>query len=160
MANYAAKLRSLATVNLAILAIRLIQFFFAGMILGLMGYFIHQELKAGKSATSPYCFVLVVAIVTIITHFVYCFSFYHKLTFLWDLALATGWLISFFWVLNYVQPLPCTWSAFNPFGSDHCAQVRAVLIIQIVISVLWYITGAIGLIYMIRISRKPRDDIV
>jgi hypothetical protein len=157
MANYTAKLRSLATVNLAILAIRLIQFFFAGMVMGLMAFFIQQEIKAGQDASSPYCFVLVVAVVTIITHFIYCFSFYHKLTFLWDLALATGWLISFFWVLNFVQPLPCSWSAFNPFGEDHCSQQRAVLVIQIVISVLWYITGAIGLTSLIRINRKGSD---
>lgn len=158
--DYRAKLRSLATVNLAVLAIRLIQFFFAGMELGLMAYFIQQELSVGDEASSPYCFVLVIAVVNIITHFIYCFSFYHKLTFLWDLAIATGWLISFFWMLNYVQPLSCGWSAFNPFGDDHCSQQRAVLVIQIVISVLWYLTGLIGLVELIKYNRKGVDEIV
>lgn len=148
------KFKSLASTNLAVLALRLVQFFFAGMEVGLMGYFIKDQTSAGKSASSPYCFVTVVGVITMLTQFIYCFNIYHVHLFLWDACLATAWLLSFFWLLNAESPISCSWSAFNPFGSDHCGQIRAVLVIQIVLAVLWYLTALLGLWTLIKARRK------
>lgn len=152
----ALKLKSLATTNLAVLCLRLVQFFFAGMEVGLMGYFIKNQLAEDKDPSSPYVFVLVVGVFTMITQFVYCFAFYHSYVWLWDVAVGTGWIISFFWLLNAANPIPCDWSAFNPFGSSHCGQVRAVLVIQIVLACLWYLTAACGLWTLFKNKKKLR----
>lgn len=151
-----AKFKSLTNINLLILAIRLVQFFFAGMEVGLMGYYIKQELDGGDEASSPFCFMLVVGVMTMIMQFVYCFEFYLEHMFLLDLTVATFWIISFFWMLNYLNPLPCGWGAFNPFGSNHCGQSRAVLIIAIVLSVMWYGTAAMGVFNFFKRKKKTR----
>lgn len=150
------KLKSLATTNLAVLCLRLVQFFFAGMEVGLMGYFIKNQLEDGKDASSPCVFILVVGVFTMITQFTYCFAFYHSYVWLWDAAIATGWLISFFWYYNFVKPIDCEWKAFNPFGADHCGQIRAVLVIQLVIACLWYLTAALGLWTLFKNKKKAR----
>ena len=149
-------MKSLATTNLAILSLRLIQFFFAGVVVGIMGFFIKQQIIVGLLASSPYIFVLVVGVVTMLTQFIYCFSVRLLLAFAWDGALATGWLISFFWLLNFVQPLPCGWNAFNPFGSSQCGQTRSVLVIQIVLAILWYLTAVVGLFDYVKASRAKK----
>lgn len=138
------RLTSLASTNLFVLAIRLVQFFFSGVVLGVMSYYINLQLTSGYKASSPFIFVLVVAAFAIFTQFGYCFSYNHRLFFLWDLFLAVFWILSFFWLLNSVSnDLYCGWGSFNPFGGDRCAQTRSVLIIQIVQTILWAITGFI-----------------
>lgn len=140
------RLTSLASTNLFVLAIRLVQFFFSGVVLGVMAYYINLQLTSGYKASSPYIFVLVVAAFAMLTQFAYCFSYNHNLFFLWDWFLAVFWILSFFWLLNFVSDdLYCGWSSFNPFGGDRCAQTRSVLIIQIIETILWAITGAIQL---------------
>lgn len=157
MANNFAKLKSLASTNLFILALRLVQFFFAGMEVGLMGFYIKSEIDVGESASSPFVFVLVIGVVVMMTQFAYCFTFTHPHLYFWDMALATAWIVSFFWLLNFEQPtLNCSWSAFNPFGADHCGQTRAVLIIQIVLGCLWYLTAGIGLFTLFQNSRARK----
>lgn len=137
-------LTALASTNLFVLAIRLVQFFFSGVVLGVIASYIDLQLKAGDDASSPYIFILTVAAISMATQFGYCFSYQHKLFFLWDLFLAVFWILSFFWLLNFVSgSLTCSWTAFNPFGSDKCAQTRSVLVIQIVLTLLWTITGLI-----------------
>lgn len=138
------KLTALASTNLFVLAIRLVQFFFAGVVLGVMAYYIDTQLAAKTDASSPYIFALVVAAFSMFTQFAYCFSYQHKLFFLWDLFIGVFWILSFFWLLNFVSgSLTCGWGAFNPFGADKCAQTRAVLVIQIILTVLWIATAAI-----------------
>lgn len=136
-------LSALASANLFVVAIRLVQFFFTGVVLGIMAYYIHLELSLKESASSPFCFTLVVAIVSMITQFAYCVWAEHRLLWLWDVCNGIGWLLSFFWLLNFVgSELTCSWKAFNPFGSDRCAQTRSVLVIQIIVAILWFLTGA------------------
>ncbi|CAN6645834.1 hypothetical protein TRVA0_021S01244 [Trichomonascus vanleenenianus] len=151
-----AKLKSLATTNLAVLCLRLVQFFFAGVEVGIMGYYIKLQLSNGDKASSPYIFVLVVGVFTMLTQFIYCFNYYHRMTFLWDAAVATGWLLSFFWLLNYVSPLACGWSSFNPFGSDKCGQTRSVLTMEIILAVLWFFTAFLGLLDLFKARRKAK----
>lgn len=137
-------LTSLASTNLFVLALRLVQFFFSGVVLGVMAYYISTQLSAGQDASSPFIFVLAVACFSMATQFAYCFSYQHKLFFLWDFFIAIFWILSFFWLLNSVSPsLTCGWGAFNPFGSDRCSQTRSVLVIQIILTVLWAVSGAI-----------------
>lgn len=138
------KLTALASTNLFVLALRLVQFFFSGVVLGIMAYYINTQIQDGDSASSPYVFTLVVSAFAMLTQFMYCFSYQHRLFFLWDIFLAVFWILSFFWLLNYVNPnLTCKWGSFNPFGSDRCAQTRSVLVLQIVQTALWALSGAI-----------------
>lgn len=137
-------MQSLASTNLAVLMLRLMQFFFAGMITGIMAYFIKNQHKAGMTASSPYVFVLVVGVTTMFTQFVYCISLQILVLFFWDAAIATGWIVSMFWLLNFENPMPCGWNAFNPFGSSQCGQIRAVLAFQIVSACLWYLSALVG----------------
>ena len=140
------RLTSLASTNLFVLALRLVQFFFSGVVLGVMAYYINMQIKAvpAEKASSPFIFVLVVATFSMMTQFMYCFSYQHRLFFLWDAALSVGWILSFFWLLNFVSSsLDYGWGAFNPFGSDRCSQTRSVLVIQIILCVLWAVTAAI-----------------
>lgn len=150
---YIARLKSFATTNLAILALRLIQFFFAGVEVGVVAYWIKTQRDNGMDASSPYVFTLVVGVGTIVTQFIYCFNTTHRLLFLWDVCIGVAWILAFFWMLNFVSPLSCAWSAFNPFGADHCGQVRAELVLQIVLCVLWFLTGLIG---FVSLFRRPR----
>lgn len=137
------RLSELASTNLFVLALRLIQFFFSGVVLGIMAYYIDLQRKQGRSASSPFVFSLVVAIISMATQFLYCFSYEHNFFWLWDEGNAIAWLLAFFWLLNFVGgSLPCGWSSFNPFGSDRCAQTRSVLVIQIIMAVSWVVTGA------------------
>jgi hypothetical protein len=154
---YVARLRSLATTNLAVLVLRLIQFFFAGMEVGIIAYWIKTQRANGLDASSPYVFTLVVGVGTMLTQFLYCFDRTHRLLCLWDVCIGVAWILSFFWLLNFVSPLSCAWSAFNPFGTDHCGQVRAVLVIQIVLCVLWLLTALIGLVGLFR---GPRGEAI
>lgn len=138
------KLTSLASTNLFVLAIRLVQIFFEGVVLGVIADYISIQLSEGLSASSPYVFTVVVSCFSILTQFAYCFSYQHKLFFMWDAVIAVFWIMSFFWLLNMVGDyLSCGWSSFNPFGADRCSQTRSVLIIQIVLTILWAITSAI-----------------
>lgn len=138
------RLRSLASTNLLILAIRLVQFFFAGVVLGIMAYYIDTQRSDGEKASSPYVFSLVVVITALLTQIIYCFNYQHRLFFLWDIAIAIAILLSFFWFLNSAQQyLECGWSSFNPFGSDRCSQTRSVFVMQIILAILWFLTGAI-----------------
>jgi hypothetical protein len=148
------KLRSLASTNLFILALRLIQFFFGGVVMGIMAYYIDIQLKAGLKAPSPYVFSLVVALSALFTQIIYCFSFEMKKAFVWDVAVGIGFLLSFFWFLNFAGGyLSCGWSSFNPFGSDRCAQTRSVFILQIILAILWFLTGLLQAIDFIRARR-------
>lgn len=138
------RLTALASTNLFVLAIRLVQFFFSGVVLGVMAYYIELQRDAGETPESPFIFTLAVSVFAILTQFIYCFSYQHRLYFLWDICIAIAILLSFFWLLNAVDDsLTCGWSSFNPFGSDRCAQTRSILIIQIVLAILWAITGLI-----------------
>lgn len=153
MGRFDGVIRTLATTNLIILILRLVQVFFAGIVLGIMANFIKDQKNNGDSASSPYVFDLVVATASILTQIIYCFNFYHRLVCLWDICLAVGWLLSMFWLLNKENPISCSWSAFNPFGTNSCGQIRGVLISQIVEAVVWFITGAVGVIAIIRANR-------
>lgn len=138
-------IRSLATVNLFVLSIRLVQIFFEGVVLGIMAYYIQLLNDANSSIPSSFTFLLVACVFAIITQFIYCFKYTHNLYFLWDFAIALGFLIGFFWLYDYVKDtLPCGWGAFNPFGSDRCAQTRSVLVICIILACLWLGTSIIN----------------
>lgn len=157
--QYFFRLKSLATANLFILAIRLVQVFFAGCVTGIMAYYIKLNTGSGEKAPSPFVFSLVVAVSAIVTQLIYCFSFYHRLTFLWDAAVGCGFIISMFWNLNYVSPLSCKWGAFNPFGTDRCAQTRSVLVMQIILAIMWFITSFIGAFQLWRLSKAPAQKL-
>lgn len=136
--------QSLASTNLAVLMLRLMQFFFAGVVTGIMAYFIKTQKNAGTSPANSYTFSLVVGVTTMFTQFLYCANLQLLVLFFWDAAIATGWILAMFWLRDYESPLPCAWSAFNPFGSSHCGQVRAVMAFQIVSGCLWYLSAAVG----------------
>lgn len=138
-------IKSLATVNLFVLAVRLVQLFFAGVILGIMAYFINLENQAKSRVTRSFIFSLVTPIFSIITQFNYLIDYDYFLFFVWDFAICLGYLISFFWLYDTVQDyLTCKWGSFNPFGNDRCAQVRSVMVMQIIESVLWLTTSVIA----------------
>lgn len=148
-------IRSLATINLFVLAIRLVQVFFAGCVLGIMAYYI--SLLNQQSAHVPYSFTfaLVVPCFAILTQFIYCFRFNHKLYFIWDFCIGIGFLLSFFWFFDGVRgSLSCSWGAFNPFGTDRCAQTRSVFVMQIILTVLWMVTSIITVFADWRSKRK------
>lgn len=148
------KLRALASTNLFILATRLVQFFFAGVVMGIMAYYIDQQRKEGLKASSPYVFSLFVTITAMLTQIIYCFNIQGNLFYLWDGALGVAFLLSFFWYLNFAGGyLTCKWTAFNPFGSDRCGQIRAVFIIQIILAILWFFTGTLQAIALFRSRR-------
>lgn len=149
--------RSLATTNLFVLAIRLVQVFFAGVILGIMAYYISLLSKDKAYIPSSFTFSLVVPVFAIVTQFVYCFKFDHYLYFIWDLAIGLGFLISFFWLHDYVRDqLTCGWGSFNPFGSDRCAQTRSVFVMQIILAVLWAATSVLQAFAVWRAKRQIR----
>ncbi|VVT51597.1 uncharacterized protein SAPINGB_P003149 [Magnusiomyces paraingens] len=150
-------IRSLATINLFVLAIRLVQIFFAGVILGIMAYYLNILHNDKTHIPSSFIFALVVPVFAILTQFIYCFRFEHHLYFLWDLAIGLGFLISFFWFHDTVSDqLSCGWGAFNPFGSDRCAQTRSVFVMEIILTVLWIATAAIQAFGIWRTKRQIR----
>jgi hypothetical protein len=150
------KVKSLATTNLLILIFRLVQFFFAGVVCGIVAWYIHQQTTPTGSASSPYVFSIIVAIATILTQFIYCIDFSHRLVFLWDLVLGYTWIMAFVWLLDSSRPLPCGWSAFDPFGNAGCGKIRGVLIFQIVLACMWIITAIVGFVALIQHKRRSK----
>lgn len=138
------QLSALASTNLFVLALRLVQFFFSGVVLGVLAYYIDIQRSNHEKSSSPYVFSLVVATISMLTQFLYCFTYEHQLYFLWDLCNAVGWLLAFFWLLDFVgDGLTCGWGAFNPFGGDRCSQTRSVLVMQIIVAVMWFVTSGV-----------------
>lgn len=138
-------IRKLTTVNLFIFAIRLVQIFFEGVVVGILSYYSNLFRISQSKVPSHFIFALVVSVFAILTQFIYCFNYEHKLYFLWDLCVAVGFVVSFFWLYDGVESsLTCKWGAFNPFGSDRCAQTRSVFVMEIILAVLWLVTAVVG----------------
>lgn len=137
--------RRLTTVNLFIFAIRLVQVFFEGVIVGILSYYVTLFRQSGQHVPSHFTFSLVVGVFAILTQVIYCFNYEHKLYFLWDLGTCVGFVVSFFWFYDGVEgSLTCKWGAFNPFGADRCAQTRSVFVMQIILASLWFFTALMG----------------
>lgn len=147
--------RRLTTVNLFVFVIRLVQSFFAGVVTGIMAYYIHLLKLAHQTVPAHFIFALVVPVFALTTQIIYCLEYEHNLYFLWDLCTAIGFLLSFFWFYDGVRStLTCGWGAFNPFGADRCAQTRSVLVMQIILASLWLCTALMGAYSRIRNKKE------
>lgn len=138
-------IRKITTVNLFIFVVRLVQIFFEGVTVGILAYFIQLFHQNNQRVPSHFVFSLVAGVFAILTQIIYCFRYEHKLYFLWDLGVAVGFVVSFFWFYDGVGgQLTCKWGSFNPFTADRCVQTRSVFIMQIILAVLWLFTSLMG----------------
>lgn len=155
------KFNHLATTNIFVLAIRLVQIFFSGCILGIMAYYISQQNSRKEKVPRSFVFSLIVPIFSILTQFNYILDYNYYLFFLWDFAISMGYLISFFWLFDKVEDyLPCKWGAFNPFGTDRCAQTRSVLVMQIIETVLWFTTAVFAAFQVYRTKKTMTEKVM
>ncbi len=144
------------SVNIYVLFLRFIQFFFAGMIIGVCAYYIKVCRKYHQSIPMGVNFALVIGVIAIVTLFAYLFVNIRKMhsLFFWDIAMFVFWLLSFFWLKDKLHPvMKCSWKHANPFTGNNCQQFQAVLVFEIVCCALWGLTAISGFL-MFRSAQK------
>lgn len=134
-------------INLYVLSIRFLEFFFAGLIMGLCCYHIQTARAFHRRVLGGIIFLLILSIFSILTLFAYCFNIFRKLLWLfwWDFALFLVWIIAYFWFWDVVSPLTCHRRNANPFAGNSCQRNQSILIFSVVEGCLWLLTALIGL---------------
>ncbi len=148
--------KKFTTVNLYVLFIRFLEFFFAGLILGICAYHIRTANVFKRRVTSALVFSLWMGIMCICTLFYYCLDASTGLLhlFWWDLIIAITWMIAYFWFWDLANPLTCKRTTANPFSGNSCQRNQAILVFEIVSIILWLATAAIGLYYLYKDCRE------
>jgi len=150
--------------RLASLILRIGQFVFAAIVLGLTAYFLHQRRRYGMGPFGRLVFSVIWSSLSIIASIIWAIPTSSSMTgYVSDLVFTGGWAAVFGLLVRYFDRSGCgsawNWTGFSLSRSNSCGQWKAAQAFSFLSLVFWFATFLLGLITVHRLSKRaPRGS--
>ncbi|KAF2031688.1 hypothetical protein EK21DRAFT_62653 [Setomelanomma holmii] len=144
------------------LILRIAQFVFAAIVLGLTAYFLYQRNRYGVGPFGRLVFSVIWSSLSIIFAIIWAIPTSSSMTgYVSDLIFTGGWAAVFGLLVSWFNGANCgsawNWSGFSLSRSNQCGQWRAAQAFSFLSLVFWFASFILGLITVHRLSRRAEQ---
>ncbi|KAH7089663.1 hypothetical protein FB567DRAFT_590470 [Paraphoma chrysanthemicola] len=145
--------------RLASLILRVGQFVFAAIVLGLTAYFLHQRTRHGVGPYARVIYSVIWSSLSIIFAIIWAIPTSSSMTgYVSDFIFTAGWGAVFGLLVRWFNGVNCgsawNWTGFSLSRSNYCGQWRAAQAFSFLSMVFWFASFLLGLITLHRLSRR------
>ncbi|KAF2729488.1 hypothetical protein EJ04DRAFT_580621 [Polyplosphaeria fusca] len=140
------------------LILRIAQFVFSAIVLGLTAYFLHARRHHGTGPLGRTIYALVLSIISVIASLIWMIPF--KSTMLGygsDFFFSAAWFAAFGVMVRWINRNNCgaiwNWSGITVRG-NYCDQWRAAQAFSFLTAIVWFATFVLGVITYHRLSKR------
>ncbi|KAF1917942.1 hypothetical protein BDU57DRAFT_182156 [Ampelomyces quisqualis] len=145
--------------RLASIILRMGQFVFAAIVLGLTAYFLYQRSRHGVGPFGRIVFSVIWSSLSIIAAIIWVIPTTSSMTgYVSDFVFTAGWAAVFGLLVRYFDGVNCgsawNWTGFSLSRDNYCGQWRAAQAFSFLSLVFWFATFLLGIITVHRLSRR------
>ena len=149
--------------RLASLILRVSQFVFAAVVLGLTAYFLHAHNKYGVGPYARLIYSVIWASLSILAAIIWAIPTTSSMTgYVSDFVFTAGWGAVFGLLVSWYNGAGCgsawNWTGFSLSRSNTCGQWRAAQAFSFLSMVVWFATFVLGLITVHRLSKRAEHS--
>ncbi|KAL6705420.1 hypothetical protein ACN47E_007069 [Coniothyrium glycines] len=145
--------------RLASLILRVGQFIFAAIVLGLTAYFLYERTRYGVGPFARIVYSVIWASLSIIFAIIWAIPTSSSMTgYASDLIFTAGWAAVFALLVRWFNGAGCgsawNWSGFSLSRDNYCGQWRAAQAFSFLSMVFWFATFILGVLTVHRLNRR------
>ncbi|KAH9882847.1 hypothetical protein J1614_000213 [Plenodomus biglobosus] len=145
--------------RIASLIMRIAQFAFAAIVLGLTAYFLYQRTRHDDGPLGRLIFTTIWSSLSVIMSVIWAVPTSSSMTgYMSDLVFTAGWAAVFALYVRYFNRTGCgdawNWSGVSFSRTNSCGQWRAAQAFSFLSLVLWFATFVLGVITVHRLKRR------
>ncbi|KAH4187202.1 hypothetical protein HBI73_106430 [Parastagonospora nodorum] len=145
--------------RLVSLVLRIAQFVFAAIVLGLTAYFLYQRSRHNDGPFGRVVFAVIWSSLSIIGAIIWAVPTSSSMTgYVSDLVFTAGWAAVFGLLVHWFNGTNCgsawDWTGFSFSRNNNCGQWRAAQAFSFLSMVIWFATFLLGIITVHRLSRR------
>ncbi|KAF2855016.1 hypothetical protein T440DRAFT_464333 [Plenodomus tracheiphilus IPT5] len=145
--------------RIASLILRIAQFVFAAIVLGLTSYFLYQRTRHSVGPLGRLIFAIIWSSLSILMAVIWAIPTSSSMTgYVSDLVFTAGWAAVFGLYVRYFNGVNCgsawNWSGVSLSRNDYCGQWRAAQAFSFLSLVFWFATFVLGVLTVHRLNRR------
>ncbi|KAH5447812.1 hypothetical protein HBI30_174780 [Parastagonospora nodorum] len=145
--------------RLVSLVLRIAQFVFAAIVLGLTAYFLYQRSRHNDGPFGRVVFAVIWSSLSIIGAIIWAVPTSSSMTgYVSDLVFTAGWAAVFGLLVRWFNGTNCgsawDWAGFSFSRDNNCGQWRAAHAFSFLSMVIWFATFLLGIITAHRLSHR------